>query len=134
MLGPNANVEGESGHGHYADKELAYAYLKINDVDNALKHALLEYDRRPNNIDVAETLAWVYYKKGDFAEANKLINTALKTKSQNPVLLCRAGLIKIKTGETDKGKEFIKRGVESNPFIDAELKKRSKSLSLVVYV
>ncbi|MBA2612051.1 MAG: tetratricopeptide repeat protein [Bacteroidetes bacterium] len=123
MLGPNANVEGESGHGHYADKELAYAYLKINDVDNALKHALVEYERRPQNIDVAETLAWVEYKKGEFAEANKHITTALKTNSQNPTLMCRAGLIKIKAGETEKGKAFIKKALSADPFIETELKK-----------
>lgn len=125
MLGPNANVEGESGHGHYADKELAYAYLKINDVENALKHALVEYDRRPNNIDVAETLAWVYYKKGEFAEANKLINVALKTNSKNPTLVCRAGLIKIKAGETEKGKAMVKKALETNPFLEPELKKEA---------
>jgi len=123
MLGPNANVEGETGHGHYADKELAYAYLKMNDVTSALKHALVEFERRPENIDVAETLAWVEYKKGEFAQANKHINTALKTNSKNPVLLCRAGLIKIKSGETEKGKAMIKKALESNPFIDTELKK-----------
>lgn len=123
MLGPNANVEGETGHGHYADKELAYAYLKLNDVTNALKHALVEFERRPENIDVAETLAWVEYKKGEFAQANKHINTALKTNSKNPVLLCRAGLIKIKSGEAEKGKAMIKKALESNAFIDTELKK-----------
>ena len=118
-------VEGESGHGHYADKELAYAYLKINDIENALKHALIEYDRRPHNIDVCETVAWVRYKKGEFAEANKLIDKALRTHSKNPVLLCRAGLIKIKAGEADKGKALIKQAVETNPFIDIELKKEA---------
>ncbi len=122
MLGPNANAEGETGHGHYADKELAYAYLKINDVDNALKHAQLEYKRRPENIDVCETLGWVKYKKGEFAEANTLINKALKTNSKSPVLLCHAGLIKIKAGETDKGKGLIKKALETNPFLDIELR------------
>ncbi len=122
MLGPNSDVEGEDGHGHYADKELAYAYLKTNDVENALKHALLEYERRPDNIDVSETLAWVKYKKGEFAEANKLINAALKTNSKNPVLLAHAGLIKIKAGETEKGKAFIKTAMETNPFMDIELR------------
>lgn len=125
MLGPNASAESESGHGHYADKELAYAYLKINDVDNAMKHALVEYKRRPDNIDVAETLAWVKYKKGEFAEADKLMGTALKTRSKNPVLLCRAGLIKIKAGEIEKGKSLIKTALEANPFIDNELKKEA---------
>lgn len=125
MLSPASDVEGESGHGHYADKELAYAYLKTNDVDNALKHALVEYDRRPENIDVCETLAWVRYKKGEFAEANKLIDKALKTGSKNPVLLCHAGLIKIKNGETEKGKSLIKSSWEINPFLDIELKNES---------
>lgn len=125
MLGPDANVEGESGHGHYADKELAYAYLKTGETDKALEHAKTEYDRRPQNIDVAETLAWVNYKKGNFAEANKLIDVALKTKSKNPVLLCRAGLIKIKAGEADKGKVFIKTALETNPFLEVELKKEA---------
>lgn len=125
MLGPNTDVESESVHGHYADKELAYAYLKINDVNNALKHAQIEYERRPENIDVEETLAWVKYKKGDFAEANKLINKALKTNSKNPTLLCRAGLIKIKAGETEKGKELVKKALELNPFMETELKKEA---------
>jgi tetratricopeptide (TPR) repeat protein len=122
MLGPNANAEGETGHGHYADKELAYAYLKTNDVNNALMHAKLEYERRPKNIDVAETLAWANYKKGNFTEANTLINTALKTNSQNPTLMCHAGLIKIKAHELEKGKQLIKNALQLNPFLEIELK------------
>ena len=125
MLSPNADVESENGHGHYADKELAYAYLKINDTENALKHALLEYDRRPDNIDVCETVAWVRYKKGEFAEANKMMDKALRTNSKNPVLLCRAGLIKVKAGQIDNGKTLIKLALETNPFIDVDLKKEA---------
>jgi tetratricopeptide (TPR) repeat protein len=127
MLGPASDVEGENGHGHYADKELAYAYLKINDPDNALKHALLEYQRRPANIDVSETLAWVKYKKGDYSEANTLINIALRTHSKNPVLLTHAGLIKIKAGETEKGMALIKTAVEANPFMDLALRQEASS-------
>ena len=33
--------------GHYSDRELAYAYLAVNDKDKALEHAMLEYNRRP---------------------------------------------------------------------------------------
>ncbi len=124
MLSPGSNSdESESAHGHYADKELAFAYLKVNDAENALKHAMLEYERRPENIDVCETVAWVDYKKGDYLTANRLINKALRTNSQNPVLLCHAGLIKIKAGETAKGKALIAKALEINPSItDFELK------------
>jgi tetratricopeptide (TPR) repeat protein len=119
MLSPLANADqSTSAHGHYADKELAYAYLKISDTANAMKHAMLEYERRPDNIDVCETVAWVNYKEGNFAAANKYITTALKTNSKNPVLLCHAGLIKIKAGEDQKGKEMIKKAFEVNPFME----------------
>lgn len=127
LLSPIADVdEGESGHGHYADKELAYAYLKVPDTDKALKHALLEYERRPDNIDVCETLAWVYYKKGDFAEANRLIDKAMRTHSQNPTLLCHAGLIKIKTGQKTIGDDLINKAFKINPYLDIELKREVK--------
>jgi tetratricopeptide (TPR) repeat protein len=128
MLGPvSAADESNSAHGHYADKELAYAYLKINDLENALKHAQLEYERRPNNIDVCETMAWVNYKKANYAEANKYIKTALRTNSQNPVLLSRAGLIKIKSGEATKGIQLIQQAFQTDPFIaDVYLKKEAE--------
>ncbi|MDX2174630.1 MAG: transposase [Bacteroidota bacterium] len=125
MLGPNAGDESDTGHGHYADKELAYAYIKINDLENALKHATIEYERRPDNIDVCETLAWVNYKLNDFKTANALINKALKTNCKNPILLCRAGLIKVKSNEVETGKALIKQALETNPFIDIELRKEA---------
>ena len=79
--------------GHYADKELAYAYLDINDTDNALVHATREWNRRPENIDVNECLAWVYFKRGDKVNAKTYIQKALRTGSKNPVLLARAAQI-----------------------------------------
>ncbi|MEO6721971.1 MAG: tetratricopeptide repeat protein [Ferruginibacter sp.] len=111
--------------GHYADRELAYAYLKIGENDKALEHALAEYNRRPKNIDVNETLAWVYHQKGDDAKALPYINEALKTNSKNPVLLCRAGLIYQTAGNKVKAKEYLQEGLKNNPNIPEALKKKS---------
>lgn len=129
QLSPVANAdESTSGHGHYADKELAYAYLKVNNTKDALKHAMLEYKRRPNNIDVCETVAWVNYKKGNYSQANKAINKALRTKCKNPILLCRAGLIKIKSGEQQAGILMIKKGLQLNPKIaDLDLRNEAQN-------
>jgi len=126
-LGGNLGDESQSIHGHYADKELAYAYLKTNpaDLDKALKHALIEYDRRPDNIDVCEAVAWVRYKRGEFAQADTLINKALKTHSRNPILLCQAGLIKVKAGEMVQGKALIKTAIEQDPYFDITLRKEA---------
>ncbi|HKR06582.1 MAG TPA: tetratricopeptide repeat protein, partial [Bacteroidia bacterium] len=97
-LGANVQDESESFHGHYADSELAMVYLKAYNYTLALKHALTEYNRRPNNIDINRTLAWVYYRRGNFEKADKHINKAMQTNSKNPELLYEAGLIKSSAG------------------------------------
>lgn len=107
--------------GHYGDRELAYAYLKINDADKALEHAMLEYNRRPDNIDVNETVAWVLYKKGDYAKALPYVKAALKTNSKNPVLLSRAALIYLKTGDKQQATALLEQTSLSNQYIGQAL-------------
>ena len=117
--------------GHYADRELAYAYLKTGELDKALEHAKIEYDRRPDNIDVNETMAWVYYKRGDYPQAQRYISQALRTHSQNPTLLCRAGLIAGKNGQTAAGQALIKQALTINPFLNLDLADEGKKLLAV---
>lgn len=114
--------------GHYVDRELAYAFIKTNDYDKALEHAMLEYNRRPANIDVNEALAWAYYAKGDYANALPFIKTALKTGSKNPTLLCRAGLIFAKNGDTNSAKINLEAALKTNANIPENLRAESKGI------
>jgi predicted Zn-dependent protease len=114
--------------GHYADKELAYAYLKAGDTDKALEHALAEYNRRPENIDVNETVAWVYYKQNNAAAALPFIEKALRTQCKNPVLLCHAGLIYAKNGQKEKARELLQAGLKNNPAIAVALKNEATAM------
>ena len=107
--------------GHYVDKELAYAYIKIKNYDKAIEHAALEYNRRPMNIEVNEALAWAYYNKGYYATALSYIEAALKTSSKNPTLLCHAGLIYAKNGNPTKAKSLLHQGLHDHPLIAADL-------------
>ncbi len=109
--------------GHYSDKEQAYAYLKNNDLDKALEHALAEYNRRPKNIDVNEMMAWVYYTRNENDKAATYLNAAMVTNSNNPALLCTAGLIYCKAGNVEKGKELLKLGLKNKPVILEEINK-----------
>ncbi len=113
--------------GHYTDRELAYAYLQDNDNENALKHALLEYNRRPLNIDANETLAWVYFQKGDYNKATQYIKTALKTNSKNPVLLSRAGLIFYKAGDKEMAKSMITKANLTSIYLDPSLRLQTEN-------
>lgn len=114
--------------GHYADRELAYAYVKTNELDKALEHAKIEYARRPDNIDVNETMAWVLYKRGEYPEAQKYMQVARRTGSQNPVLLCRAGLILSKTGQAAEGQALIEKSLKTAPYLNPEVEAEGKKM------
>ena len=107
---------------HYADLELAYAYLKTRQYDLALTHAQAEHKRRPQNIDVNQALAWVKYKTKAYAEANRYMQVALRTNAQNPDLLYQAGLIQLKIGQKERGLALMQQALSLNPFLSAELK------------
>ena len=111
--------------GHYSDKELSEIYVKAGDFDKALEHALAEYNRRPDNIEVNETLAWAYYNSGDINKALQYIKAAYKTNSQNPSLLCHTGLIFFKAGDKASAKKYLQAGLKNNPNIFPALKNES---------
>jgi tetratricopeptide (TPR) repeat protein len=119
-------AKGDSS-GHYADKEMAYAYLAVNNYDKALQHAFLEYNRRPNNIDANETVAWAYFNKGDYAKAALYIKASLQTNCKNPTLLCHAALIYAKAGDATSAKNYLKQALTNNPNISAELIAEAKN-------
>jgi predicted Zn-dependent protease len=83
---------------------------------------MIEYKRRPENIDVNETVAWVYYNKGSAEKAIKYIKEALKTNCKNPVLLCRAGLIYASAGDKALAKTILQEGLKNNPLISQALR------------
>jgi tetratricopeptide (TPR) repeat protein len=127
------NNDGKKGEqdqsiGHYADRELAYAYLLKRDNESALAHAMVEYNRRPDNIDVNQTVAWVYYKMKDYNRALPYMKAALKTSCKNPVLLCDAGLIYAKTNQKAIAKTTLQEALKNNPNIDPELKEESENV------
>ena len=103
QLQEHANTDdGNPDKGHYADKELAYSFLKINKPDQALECALREYNRRPENIEANETLAWCYFQKNNVPDAVKYMDKALRYNSLNPILLERAVAIYEKNGDAKK--------------------------------
>lgn len=114
--------------GHYVNRELAYAYLIVNNNEKALQHALAEYNRRPDNIDVNENISWVYYKMKAYDKALQYLQTAVKTHSKNPVLLCRAGLIYAHAGDKELARSTLQEALKNNPNIDVDLRSESETV------
>ena len=118
--------------GHYSDNELALNYLKIGDFNNALQHAELEYNRRPENITVNETMAWVYFKKGEAVKALPYLKVALKTNSKNPELLSRAALIYNQTGDKATAKKMLQEALLNRPNFNVMLASEATALSQIL--
>lgn len=120
--------KGEEAMNHHADKELASLYLLKKDYDRAVKYALAEYSRHPDNISVNEILAWAYFKKGDAQKALPFMEKALKTGIKNPASLCKAGFIYAAAGQKEKAKTALTVALKSNPVMEPGLKKECQIL------
>lgn len=117
----------EESNSHHSDMELSVIYIKNNNAEKALQHALAEYNRRPENIDVNQALAWAYFHNSNLDKAVYHIGKALSTGSKNPELLCQAGLINHKKGDVGKARQFLEEGLKNNPNIDPQLKQQAQA-------
>lgn len=125
MTAASSASKKDDSAGHYSDRELAFAYLAVNNMGKALEHALLEYNRRPLNIDVNETVGWVYHRQGQYQKALPYIKTALGTNSKNPTLLCRSGLVYYKAGMRQEAAKLLQQALKADPVISPALKTES---------
>ena len=90
-------------------KRLAMLWADQNiKLDEALTIAKREHEMR-KDIFTADTLAWVLYKKGNFAEAKKASAEAMRLKSNDARILYHAGMIEKELGnKTEAVKTFEK--------------------------
>ena len=80
-----AMMQEDTDAGHNMDMEFAHAYLDLkNDPDKALEYAMMEFEKRPKNIDVNGLLAKIYAAKGEAAKAAQHLEQALRTDSKKP--------------------------------------------------
>ncbi len=128
LLADNISSKKDKNLGHNADYELAILYLKNDKPDKALEFARAEYQRRPQNMDACEIFAWALYKNGQNAEAGQHLNTILRTNSQKPERLVRAGIIMAANGQTEAGKSMITRGLGLKPYMDESLVKTAETI------
>ena len=114
--------------GHNMNMEYTQIYLDlVGDYDKALEYSLTEYEKRPENIDVNKLVAIAYYKKGEYANAQKHIEKGSVTNSKNEELLLVKGLTTLKLGDKIAGEKMIKTVMYKNPFLTNCLTEEFKS-------
>jgi len=114
----------DAAAGHYAEMDMAMVYLKLKDLTNALKYAKIEYERRPDNIDVNNTMAWVHYHMGNYTDAKMHMDKALRMGTQNAELLYRASVIEMAAGNRKAAVDYSSASKKINPFLKIETSDR----------
>jgi tetratricopeptide (TPR) repeat protein len=128
LLADNISAKKDKNLGHNANYELAILYLKNNNPKAAVEFARAEYQSRPQNMDACETFAWALYQNGQYAEAAQHVSTMLRTNSQKPERLVRAGIILAANGQNEEGKLLIAKGLNLKPYMDETLVKSAETI------
>jgi tetratricopeptide (TPR) repeat protein len=119
----------DQASGHQVDLEMAVMQLRIaKDQEAALVSARKALAARPNNIDVNAVMAEISYAMGDYAQAQKYMDVAMRTGSQDPTKNCVAGMIQIQLGKVAEGKAILAKAFENDPYLDHPMAAAAKAL------
>ncbi|HQH27529.1 MAG TPA: tetratricopeptide repeat protein, partial [Oligoflexia bacterium] len=102
------------------------AWLLVDELngnlDEALNFAESAKEQLPKEASVADTLAWVHFKRGSFRAAEPIIEEALELEKMaghsskpNPEILYHLAEIKTAAGEKDEARQAIKQALELAP-------------------
>jgi tetratricopeptide (TPR) repeat protein len=108
-------LDEDAQSGHAVDLELCKLYTKTGQYDLAMKYGMIEYKKRPKNIDVNHALAAVYLNQKNYKKAQEHVLMALRTGSQNPELLQVAAKTEMALGNNSEGNRLIAQAKKANP-------------------
>jgi tetratricopeptide (TPR) repeat protein len=102
-------------NGVNTDLEIALFYADHDmDLDASLEKARAAYEARPS-IHAADALAWTLYKNGDYEEAQKYSDEALKLGTRDPLKLFHAGMISKELDQKEQAREYLQQAIDLNP-------------------
>jgi tetratricopeptide (TPR) repeat protein len=89
------------------------------DMDKALELASKDLEIKPD-IYAYDTLAWVYYKRGDLDKAMEAAQKSMVLGTKDSTLYYHIGMIHHKLRNRDKAKEYLTLALSTNPYFDTD--------------
>src|SRR5258706_15270835 len=101
-----------------AANNLAWNLVLLDgNLDIALRWAEKARDVEPQNPQIADTLGWVIYKRGNFAKAMELlVESSRGFENKNPEVLYHLGMAYYKGGERLKANDVLRKAVTIGRF------------------
>ncbi len=87
----------------YADRN-----MRLPEAETLIRRAL---EIRPNDGYFIDSLAWVYYRKGEYARAEAEIRRALSFIPDDPVILEHTGDILLEEGKKEEAAEYYEKAI-----------------------
>jgi tetratricopeptide (TPR) repeat protein len=87
---------------------------------------------RPKDPFITDSLAWVYYQRGDYAKALDLLNEAFAARPDEPVIADHLADVLVKLGRFDEAKLYYETALKLGPQKEEERKKIEEKLSQVI--
>lgn len=99
------------------DTDLELALFEADHGKNpaaAVTRARMAYERRPS-IKGADALSWALYRAGNYAEARRYSDEALRLGTQDSLMLYRAGMIAQAQGDRASARDRLSQAITLNP-------------------
>jgi tetratricopeptide (TPR) repeat protein len=81
------------------------------DLDEALRYAKIAMEKLPTNPAVLDTLGWIHFLRGSYAEAVTILQESVARDPDNPVIHYHLGMTYYKISEYDKAKETLTKAL-----------------------
>ncbi len=95
-------------------------------LDEALSVAAREHEAR-KDIFTADIYAWCLYKKGQFQEAKKAIDEAMRLKTKDARIFYHAGMIEKSLGNKKAAADYLRKALQMNPAFDILQAEKAKT-------
>lgn len=102
------------GNAHYYHHLAGFYSDSVSDPAEALRWARKDMEIR-HSVYAHDSLAWAYYKNGDFTKAAEEIAHALAEGTRDAHILFHASMIFSQDGQLDRGSELLKQALAVNP-------------------
>ena len=99
-----------------AANNLAYLMLQNGqNIDEALTLAQIARQKMPDSPSAADTLAWIYYRKGVYGMAGNLLQEALQKSPDNATYHYHIGMVYQKQHNPEEARKHLQRALQINP-------------------
>lgn len=95
---------------NYVGYTLAESSQNLEEAKDLVERALL---LKPNDAYITDSLAWVYFKMGEFDNAYKLLMKALKIASYEPTILYHLGEVSLAKEQNDQALEYFEQALKA---------------------